>query len=57
MTPTLLIALVAVAFIVAAVIALRWRSRQSHDGDLMELGVVSARWISEVRRDEPWGRT
>jgi hypothetical protein len=33
---------------------MRRRSRHARES-LVDLGVVSNRWISELRRDEPWG--
>jgi hypothetical protein len=55
MTPTLLVAILA-ALTIVALYAVRRMMRHSgqHDRDL---GVVSTRWISELRRDEPWSRS
>ena len=57
MTPTVLIALAVVIVIAAAaVFTLRRLTRYSH-GRPADLGVVSTRWITELRRDEPWTRS
>jgi hypothetical protein len=55
MTPTILLATL-VALTLVALYAVRRVMRHSgqHDRDL---GVVSTRWISELRRDEPWSRS
>jgi hypothetical protein len=60
MTSTLLIAALCVALTIVAFYAVRRRAlRQSGGGrhDCHDLGVVSTRWISELRRDEPWTRS
>jgi hypothetical protein len=55
MTSTvLLFALAALAVLI--VFAVRRAMRQS-GGATHDLGVVSTRWISELRRDEPWTRS
>ena len=55
MTSTVLIfALVALTII--ALFAVRRVMRHS-EGATHDLGVVSTRWISELRRDEPWTRS
>jgi hypothetical protein len=50
----LLFALVALTII--ALFAVRRVMRPS-EGATHDLGVVSTRWISELRRDEPWTRS
>jgi hypothetical protein len=37
--------------------ALRRSSRDTQASRRFELGVVSTRWLSELRRDEPWTRS
>ena len=54
MTPTVLVALAVIAVLALAIYALR---RLSRHGRPVDLGVVSTRWISELRRDEPWTRS
>jgi len=56
MTPTVLVVLAVVIVIAAAVFMLRRLTRYSH-GRPADLGVVSTRWITELRRDEPWTRS
>lgn len=56
MTPTVLVAIICVALAVAAFYAFRRASRQTGSA-YAELGMVSSRWISELRRDEPWTRS
>jgi hypothetical protein len=57
MTPTLLLAIsIGVAFLVL-IWAVRLVSRYAHAGKTFDLGVVSTRWLSELRRDEPWTRS
>ena len=54
MTPTILLA-IAIALVVAIVFfAIR---RAGHTTRNFELGAVSTRWLSELRRDEPWTRS
>jgi hypothetical protein len=57
MTPTILVVAVAVLIVIAAaVFTLRRLTRYSH-GRPADLGMVSTRWITELRRDEPWSRS
>jgi len=42
---------------VAVLYVLRRMSRDAHSARPFDLGVVSTRWLSELRRDEPWTRT
>jgi hypothetical protein len=56
MSPTFFVAAGVVAVLVAGIIALRSWSRHVRESTAeRDLGVVSTRWISELRRDEPWG--
>ena len=56
MTSTILFAAIGAALILVALFAARRTMRQSGRAD-RDLGVVSTRWISELRRDEPWTRS
>jgi hypothetical protein len=55
MTPTLFIPLL-VLLVVAVIYSVR-RSRGLHSSRSFDLGVVSTRWLAELRRDEPWTRS
>jgi len=55
MTPTFLLTAL-VALVVIAFYVVR-RAMRQHSGASRDLGVVSTRWISELRRDEPWTRS
>jgi hypothetical protein len=57
MTPTVLVAAALVAALLVAVYAVRRLSRHSTNDGSVDLGVVSTRWISELRRDDPWTRS
>jgi hypothetical protein len=54
MTPTILLAIVIPVILIALVLTFR-RGGQSTRS--FELGAVSTRWLSELRRDEPWTRS
>jgi hypothetical protein len=54
MNPTLLIAASVVAVLAVALYSLHRWSKHARSRAL-DLGMVSTRWISELRRDEPWG--
>jgi hypothetical protein len=54
MTPTILLAIA--FFIIAAVVIFTVR-RSGQTAKTFELGAVSTRWLSELRRDEPWTRS
>jgi hypothetical protein len=56
MSPTYLFATIGVALTLVALYAVRRVTRHSGHQD-RDLGVVSTRWISELRRDEPWSRS
>ena len=53
MTPTILLSIAIPVVAGALVFTLR---RVAHAGRTYELGAVSTRWLSELRRDEPWTR-
>lgn len=55
MTPALFIPL-AVLLAIAVIFTVR-RSRGLHSSRGFDLGVVSTRWLAELRRDEPWTRS
>jgi hypothetical protein len=55
MTPALLVPIL--VLLAAAVIYSIRRSRGLHSSRSFDLGVVSTRWLSELRRDEPWTRS
>jgi hypothetical protein len=54
MTPTLLLAITIGLAALVLLYAVRLVSRA---GKTFDLGVVSTRWLSELRRDEPWTRS
>ena len=54
MTPITL-SVAAIGLVVAVAIYLIRRSL--HATGTVDLGVVSSRWLSEVRRDDPWNRS
>ena len=56
MNPTTLIAIGIVIVGVVLVYTFRRFSRHSNSSRALELGAVSTRWLSELRRDEPWTR-
>jgi hypothetical protein len=57
MTPTLLFAITLGLAALVLIYAVRLVSRYAHAGKTFDLGVVSTRWLSELRRDEPWTRS
>lgn len=57
MTPTFLLGLLAAIIVVAAVYVLRRVMRDGDHPGRLDVGPVSTRWLSELRRDEPWTRT
>jgi hypothetical protein len=57
MTPTVLLAIAVVLIAGALLVALRVVARVTHGARSFELGAVSTRWLSELRRDEPWTRS
>jgi hypothetical protein len=58
MTPNILLtAAAAVAALGVVVVAIRRVGRLSHGSRAVDAGAVSTRWLSELRRDEPWTRS
>jgi hypothetical protein len=57
MTPTLLLVISLGIAALVLLFAVRLVSRYAHAGKTFDLGVVSTRWLSELRRDEPWTRS
>jgi hypothetical protein len=55
MNPELLIPLL-VLLTIAVIYSVR-RARGAHSSRSFDLGVVSTRWLAELRRDEPWTRS
>ena len=55
MTPIVLVG-IAVALGLVVVIYIVRRISSARSGRTYDLGEVSTRWLSEVRRDEPWTR-
>jgi hypothetical protein len=56
MISTVVMSLTLVALVAVVLFALR-RVRSHADRGMADLGVVSTRWITELRRDEPWQRS
>jgi hypothetical protein len=46
-----------IVLLVAGVIVYAVRRVSRHDTRMFDLGAVSTRWLSELRRDEPWTRS
>jgi len=46
-----------ITILVAAVLWYAVRRVSRHDTRMFDLGAVSTRWLSELRRDEPWTRS
>ena len=58
MTPNILLAAAAViAALGVVIVALRRIGRLSSGSRAVDVGAVSTRWLSELRRDEPWTRS
>ena len=58
MTPNILLAAAAViAALGVVILALRRIGRLSSGSRAVDAGAVSTRWLSELRRDEPWTRS
>ena len=57
MTPTILFALAAAVALGVIVLGLRRAGRMSGGSRSVDAGAVSTRWLSELRRDEPWTRS
>jgi len=57
MTPNILFVLAAVVALGVIVLGLRRVGRTPGGGRDVDAGAVSTRWLSELRRDEPWTRS
>jgi hypothetical protein len=57
MTPTVLLGLSVAVVIGAVLYIIRRVSRHARAGRPVDFGMVSTRWLSELRRDEPWTRS
>jgi hypothetical protein len=57
MTPNILFALAAIVALGVIVLGLRRVGRGSAGSRGVDAGAVSTRWLSELRRDEPWTRS
>jgi hypothetical protein len=58
MTPNFLLAAAAgIAILGVVIVALRRAGRLSSASRAVDAGAVSTRWLSELRRDEPWTRS
>jgi len=56
MNPIILLAIAAAVALGAIVLAFR-RVRRVPGSRAVDAGAVSTRWLSELRRDEPWTRS
>jgi predicted LPLAT superfamily acyltransferase len=55
MTPAVLIAAAAALIVLVLVVrAMHRRARLARNRRAFDVGAVSSRWLSELRRDEPW---
>jgi hypothetical protein len=58
MSPNILItAFAALAVLGVVLVAIRRVGRMSNGSRAVDAGAVSTRWLSELRRDEPWTRS
>ena len=57
MNPTILFTIAAAVALCAIVLGLRRAGRISGGSRAVDAGAVSTRWLSELRRDEPWTRS
>jgi len=57
MNPSILLSAAAAIVLVALVIGVRRAGRLSAGSRPVDAGAVSTRWLSELRRDEPWTRS
>ena len=57
MTSTVFVLVTLLVVLAVAIFLYRRMSRYAQSGRPVDLGVVSTRWISELRRDEPWTRS
>jgi hypothetical protein len=46
-----------ITILVAGVLLYAVRRLSRHEARMFDLGAVSTRWLSELRRDEPWTRS
>jgi hypothetical protein len=51
-----MLAFIAAAIVVVAALIIVMMRRGGHS-ERLDLGAVSTRWLSELRRDEPWTRS
>jgi hypothetical protein len=57
MNPSILYTVAAVVALCVIVLGLRRTGRISGGSRAVDAGAVSTRWLSELRRDEPWTRS
>jgi hypothetical protein len=57
MTPHILLAVAGVLAFAAIVLTVRLIARSTGAPRAVDHGVVSTRWLSELKRDEPWTRS
>ena len=57
MNPSILYTVAAVVALCVIVLGLRRAGRISGGSRAVDAGAVSTRWLSELRRDEPWTRS
>jgi hypothetical protein len=57
MTPTVLLSVGVPVVGLALIFMVRRMMRSGQAARTFELGTVSTRWLSELRRDEPWTRS
>jgi hypothetical protein len=55
MTPDIIIA-VSILVVVGALFTIRLVARSGSGQRPFDAGVVSTRWLAELKRDEPWSR-
>ena len=54
---TSLVLVAVIVLLAAGVVLYAVRRLSRHDTRVFDLGAVSTRWLSELRRDEPWTRS
>jgi hypothetical protein len=57
MTSTVLLSIAIPVAGIVLLLVIRRMLRGGHAARTFELGAVSTRWLSELRRDEPWTRS
>jgi hypothetical protein len=57
MTPSFLLAVAGAIALGVLIVAIRRVGRLSGGSRAVDAGAVSTRWLSELRRDEPWTRS